>query len=156
MILPRLTLSNISMVKWSNPCVVAIVKGAFWSPSTTFPNFTWLYLFSLFNSTSTFVSHLKPKSSYIRFVYRDTTTVEHAVRLKSNAIVRIFLTALHILSMAHTSSGLFKGIITFEGYFVRKPSLKNPEDSGHVAFPCDISSKVNVTARMSSNSLITV
>ena len=56
MVTPRLTLSNIryvSRVKWSNPGkeqrpslhlgVVAIEKGAFWSPSTTVANFTLLY-----------------------------------------------------------------------------------------------------------------
>ena len=46
MIPPCLTLSNIrsvSRVKWSNQGVVAIEKGAFWSPSTMVANFTFTY-----------------------------------------------------------------------------------------------------------------
>ena len=35
----------LSRVKWSNPGkVVAIEKGAFWSPSTTVANFIYLYV----------------------------------------------------------------------------------------------------------------
>ena len=65
---PCLTLSNIryvSRVKWSNPGksvhlylgVIAIEKGAFWSPSTTVANFTYIYIyiyiyFEMKNSTN--------------------------------------------------------------------------------------------------------